>query len=78
MSRASLNALFRRRLLCCGDDTFVLSARYVIQCALEVFSWIFETRCILVGLEIRVDELDQTVEVFCGYLGAVRNESLYF
>jgi hypothetical protein len=74
MSRAFLNAFFRGHLLCCGDDTFVFSARYVIQCALEVFSRILETGCTFVRLKIRVDELYQAVKIFCGYLDTVRSE----
>jgi hypothetical protein len=51
-----LSDLLRR-----GDNTFVLSARYVVQCALEVFPRVLETRCVLVGLEVGVDELDQAI-----------------
>jgi hypothetical protein len=45
------------------DDAFVLSAGYVIQGALEVFSRVLETRCVLVGLEVGVNEFDEAVEV---------------
>jgi hypothetical protein len=56
---------------CGGDNTFVLSTRYVIQRALEVFPWVLKTRRVFIGLEIRVDELDEAVEIFCSNLEIV-------
>lgn len=52
-------ALLRRR-----DNTFILSARYVVERALEVFPWVLETGSVFVRLQIRVDEFDEAVEIF--------------
>jgi hypothetical protein len=47
-----------------SQQHFVFSARYVVQRALEMLPRIFETRRILIGLQIRVDEFDEAIEVF--------------
>lgn len=49
-------------------DTGILSARNVIQCPLEMSSWVVETGAVFVGVEVRVDELNQSIEVFRRYL----------
>jgi hypothetical protein len=46
----------------------VLSTRNVIQCPLEVSSRIIKTGAVLVCVEIRVNELNQTVQIFGRHL----------
>jgi hypothetical protein len=59
-----------------NNNTFVFSARYVVQRALEMLPRIFETRRILIGLQIRVDEFDEAIEVFSCDLHIVSIESV--
>jgi len=56
-------SLFRPRL-----DAFVFSAGDILQCSLEVLARVIETGRVVVCVEIRVDELDQAIEVFRRHL----------
>jgi hypothetical protein len=58
-----MTLLFRR-----NDNSLVLSTRDVVKRALEMFPRILERGGVFVGLEVRVDELDEAVEVFGCYL----------
>lgn len=49
-------------------DTGILSTRNVVQCPLEMSSGVVETGAVFVGVEVRVDELNQSIEVFRRYL----------
>ena len=51
--------LLRRR-----NNTFILSARDIIQRALEMLSRILKRRSVFVGLKIGMDELDEPVQIF--------------
>lgn len=50
-------------LLRCDYDALVLSTGYVVERALEMFPRVLEAGCILVGLQIGVDEFDKSVQV---------------
>ena len=50
---------------CLRDNALVLPTRDIVECALEMFFGSFQAGAFLVGLQIRVDELDEAVEVFC-------------
>ncbi len=47
-----------------GDDAFVLPASDVFESALEMPFRVLEAGAVGVGLQVRVDELDEAVEVF--------------
>lgn len=48
-------------LLRCDHDALVLSTGYVVERALEMFPRVLEAGCVLVGLQIGVDEFDEAV-----------------
>ena len=50
---------------CLRDNALVLPTRDIVQCALEMLLGSFQAGALLVCLQIRVDELDEAVEVFC-------------
>lgn len=52
-------ALLLRR----GDDALILTTRYVIERALEMFPRVLKTGCVFIGLQVGVDELDEAVKV---------------
>jgi len=54
---------FRPRL-----HAFIFSAGDILQRPLEVLAWIIETGGVVVGIEIRMDKLDKTVEVLGRHL----------
>jgi len=64
--------LFRPRL-----DALVFPAGDVLEGALEVLARIIETGRVVVCVEIRVDQLDEAVEVFCRYLLPVLVDDIF-
>ena len=52
-----------KTLLCCDYDALVLSTGYVVERALEMFPRVLEAGCIIVGLQVGVDEFDESVQV---------------
>lgn len=54
-------------------DALILSRSDILQGALKVPPRALDRRCVLVGLEIGVDELDKTVDVLDGDLSIVNN-----
>ena len=62
---------------CLRDNALVLPTRDIVQRALEMLFGSFQAGAFLVGLQIRVDELDEAVEVFGGYLAGDRMVSMF-
>ncbi len=56
---------------CLRDNTLVLPTRDVVQRPLEMLLGSFQARALLVRLQIRVDELNEAVKVFCGDLSGI-------
>jgi hypothetical protein len=50
------------------DHTLVLSRGDVIDGAEEMTFWAFDSRTLGVALQVRVDELDEAIEIFCRHL----------
>ena len=57
-----------QRLLRFRHHTFIFSALDVVQCALEMLPWVFERRGVFVGLQVRMNQLDETIQVLHRYL----------
>ena len=53
---------------CLRDNALVLPTLNVVQRPLKMLLGSFQARALLVRLQIRVDELNQAVKVFCGDL----------
>lgn len=51
-----------------GDNTLILPTGDITQRSLKMLLWRLQSRRLLVCIEIRVDELDETVDVFGRHL----------
>ena len=58
-------------LLCLCYDAFVVSRRDIVQCPLEMSLGVFKRGALLIGLEIRMNELDEPIQVLRCYLCSV-------
>jgi hypothetical protein len=61
----------RDTLLRCRDHTLILSTRDIIQRALKMPLGVLKRGGVLIGLEIGVDELNESIEILCSDLDSV-------
>lgn len=58
------------------DDALILSVPYIVQSLVEVFSAALNrSRVLLITRQVRVNELNQTINVFGGHLQHVSHKS---